>query len=169
MSDQGEASVKDDQHHRDSCTFSVQIAKQFLTFAAAGIAFLVGIALKAQCPLSNCWFWTGASLIASMAFGLFYLMSVVAHVNQEKNYDVYTMPLKFLAGIQIVAFACAVVLLGVVTLRTINAFKPEGRADSPNVSIQLQHKTIQLTVPDSKRALVKIAGEDADITLEPSP
>lgn len=169
MSDQDEVSVKNDQHLRDSCTFSVQIAKQFLTLAAAGIAFLVGIALKAQCALSSYWYWTGFCLIASMAFGLFYLMSVVAHVNQSKNYDVYTIPLKLFAVAQIVAFACAVVLLGTVTLQAINVSKSEGRLDSPNVSIQLQQKTIQLTVPESKRAVVKIEGNDADITLEPSP
>ena len=169
MEEEREISAKDEQHHRDSCTFSLEIAKQFLTFGVAGVAFVVGMALKSQYVVDSSWYWVSACMVVSVTFGLLYLMSVVSHVNQCKNYDVYTGVLKWFALIQIVAFVCALALLAVITLRTVDTTSSDGNIDKPNVTIQLEQKTVQLTVPDNKKALIKITGNDAEITLAPHP
>ena len=169
MEEEREILAKDKQHHRDSCTFSLEIAKQFLTFGVAGVAFVVGMALNSKCAVNSSWYWASGCLVLSVTFGLLYLMSVVAHVNQDKNYDVYTGALKWFAIIQIVAFVCALALLAVITLRTVGTTSNGGNIVKPNVIIQLEQKTVQLTVPDNKKALIKITGNDAEITLVPPP
>jgi hypothetical protein len=162
-----EMPTKNEQHHRDSCTYSVEIAKQFLAFGVAGVGFVIGMALKYECSIGPSWYWTGGLFIASIACGLLYLMSVVAHVNQCNNYDVYTGLLKCFSLLQIVIFVCALVLLTVITLRIVGTIKD--KVDKPNVSIQFEKKSLELTIPDTKRATIKITGNDAEVIFDPLP
>ncbi|MCX6339977.1 MAG: hypothetical protein NTX71_08665 [Candidatus Aureabacteria bacterium] len=164
MTDVSPKSIKDGQHHRDSCAYSVEIAKQFLTLGSAGVAFVVGMALQSQCTVNVSWYWASGFLIASVGFGLLYLGSVVAHVNQHHNYDVYTGILKWLAVLQILSFVCALVLLGVITLHTIGTGQSSGKIDKPNVDIQLKQKSVKLVIPEKRAPRLR-----SQVTMPTSP
>jgi len=167
MDEKKEHVTKDEQHHRDSCSYSVDISKQFLSFGVAGVGFIIGMAFKSEYLISPAWYWTGSLFIASIACGLLYLMSVVAHVNQCKNYDVYTGLLKSFSLLQIVIFILALVLLTVITLQMVGSI--DNKINKPNVSIQFDKKSIELLIPDTKKATIKITGNDAEVIFEPLP
>jgi hypothetical protein len=118
-----------DQHQKDSCSYAVEIAKQFLTLASAGLAFLVGLALSAQGPVSWLWYLCAALLLISIGAGLAFVMSVVAHVNQEKRYDVYTGMLKRYSLVQIGSFFGAVILLALILFSLLGAKSNIARTD----------------------------------------
>ncbi|BCS96649.1 hypothetical protein DSLASN_22810 [Desulfoluna limicola] len=160
--------TKNGQHHRDSCNYSIEIAKQFLTIATAGVAFLVGMALKSQCSVTASWYWASGCLIASVMFGLIYLMSVVAHVNQSDNYDVYTSPLKIFSALQILSFLIALVLVGFITLRSVtHKSNPADLTRDINVQIQLKEKNIRLYIPKGRRAEISTKDDDVSIYYYP--
>jgi hypothetical protein len=167
MCEKAEDPILNDEHHKDSCTISVQVSKQFLTFAATGLAFLIGIAIKAQCNLDGYWYLSGFSLVLSMLLGLFYLMSVVAHINQCKNYNVYALPLKVMSTLQIIAFALAVAFLAIVTQKVISSSKPPNINSAPNVSIETDTKKVHFNISALQKSSIKLIGSDIEILIEP--
>jgi heme/copper-type cytochrome/quinol oxidase subunit 2 len=160
--------VKASQSHKDSCAYSIEIAKQFLTLASAGVAFVVGMAIKAECAVTASWFWSSGLLIASVAFGLLYIMSVVAHINQSDNYDVYTPMLKVLSALQILTFIVSLIIVGIIILNTFTSSSAKVKANSQSsLEVTGSEKTIKLSVSEKTKASIKITGDDAEIFIEP--
>lgn len=104
------------QKHKDSCAYAVEIAKQFLTFAAGGIAFVVALSQSSSSRHPCILLATFLLLAMSTFFGLLYLMSLVGHIRSHNCYDVFTGKLRSLAITQILAFVAGVLLLGSILL-----------------------------------------------------
>jgi len=117
--------TQDRQHLIDSCKLSTEISKQFITLAAAGVAFLVGLSLSdADSPVL--FSVALASLAISVLFGLLFLMMVVGNVNKGKDFDVYALHLRIMATLQIMLFLVAFGCLGwfVVTKKLLTPIAP---------------------------------------------
>lgn len=95
---------------KDSCSYSIEVAKQFLTYAASGIAFALALNYTASSPALKIIIL--GLFVFSLIFGLLYIMSLVAHINQSKNYDVYTGQLRFFSIAQILFIFAGIILLG---------------------------------------------------------
>jgi hypothetical protein len=104
----------DEQHHKDACSYGVEIAKQFITLASAGIAFVVGVATAGGSGVRAFYVSTVIVLAVSLACGLLYLMNVVGRIHSDNDYNVYSIGLRVLAALQIVAFMLGVVILALI-------------------------------------------------------
>lgn len=145
--------------HKDSCQYAVDTAKQFLSLAAAGVAFVVGLVMAGATSAVQPYYWAAGLFVASVLFGLIFVMSVVAHVNQCNNYDVYTPVLKFLSLVQIICFVAATVVVTFVVL------KPEGQqiatfSDRPDVTVIAGSRQISHKLPDGGAVRIKVSGND---------
>lgn len=114
-----------DQKHKDACQYSVDVAKEFLGLAAAGVAFVIGLIFAGDAPFTKrAVFWSLGSLAVSLLLGWLYLMNVVSSIAQYDNYNVYQPRRRFLAGFQIVAFLVAVGVLADATRSLIQRTRP---------------------------------------------
>jgi len=57
------ADTCNENHHRDSCQYSVDIAKQFITLAAGGVAFIVGLAMATSTTIPQSFYWVTSLFI----------------------------------------------------------------------------------------------------------
>jgi hypothetical protein len=147
--------ANNEQHHRDSCLYSVEIAKQFIALAIGGVAFVVATAI-ASTNVPNTFFWSATLFVVSIGFGLGYVMSVIAHINKAENYDVYTVQLKFIAAIQMLTFFASVVLLVYVVLWKLNNNAKLPSVNGPTISVisgnntltqqQVSNKDVEITI-----------------------
>ena len=154
-----------DEHHKDSCEYAVGIANQFLTLATAGLAFVVALALASETSLSTIWYWCGGLLAASVLAGLLFTMSVVAHVNQEAKYDVYTGMLKAFSLAQILSFLGAIVLLAIIVIQLIPVKQHSKRTD---LHIRAGDKEIRQQIPDNVTLSINIStGNLINIEMKP--
>lgn len=124
-------------HLKDSCSYSVEVSKQFLTFAAGGVAFLVATALAPASRITPLFYWSFGAFVLSILFGLAYIMQVVGHINRDRNYDVYSGRLRACSALQLLTTLCGATLLGVVVFRLL----PERASDSAVVNGVLEVKT----------------------------
>ncbi|NIR49256.1 hypothetical protein GWO43_12305 [candidate division KSB1 bacterium] len=112
---------------RTLCSYNVEISKQFLTLASAGVAFVVGLAISNSQIINGLFYITVTCLVLSILLGLVFIMSVVAHISSEENYDVYSKQLRTLAMVQMVGFFFGIILLGYFFINSIR--------ESPSTSI----------------------------------
>jgi len=108
-----------DHPGKDACSFAVDLAKLFLTYAAAGLAFVLGLATKEN-AVSIATYSSFASLALSMGMGLLFIMSVVGRVGRDSNYDVYSGTPRVLAALQILLFLVGVALLALCAFHLIH-------------------------------------------------
>lgn len=146
----------DNQRVKDACSFAVEIAKQFITLAAAGIAFVVGLAMSGKSPVLWVHIAVISALSASVLFGLVFLMSVVGHIHKSGSYDIYAGHLKAVAAIQIVLFLLSVVGLGDLVRREAAVNKADSIA---SLEVSSNGKIVKYSVPP---------GAAARVNLEPS-
>jgi len=157
-----------DTHLKDSCSYSVETAKQFLTFGAGGLAFVAALALAPDGSISSLHYWCFGVFTASVGLGLLYIMSVVGHINQHQNYDVYTTRLRCLSGLQILAVLGGVVLLGVLVFHTIRT-RHVPPISGATLEVSAAGRSIRYGVPQGAVVAVKVsqAGE-FDLRIEAS-
>jgi hypothetical protein len=153
------ADACNENHHRDSCQYSVDIAKQFITLAAGGVAFIVGLATASTTTAPYSFYWVTGLFIFSIAMGLIYAMSVVAHVNKTQNYNVYTPQLKALASLQILSFLFGVIFLSYAVLWKLDNKKEQNAEDKSNLEIVVSGKQIKYTVDKETKINLKIASD----------
>jgi len=157
------------EKHKESCKYSIEISKQFITLSSAGIAFIVGLAIAPNTDVSNYYYLAGGSCLLSICFGLIYIMSAIAHINKHENYDVYTSHLRFFSTFQILFFLVGVVfLIGIVNTKInekpVNGISPS----SYNLHLRSGDKEIkQLVGANSK--LEVLLSEDGNIKLTVEP
>lgn len=153
-------------HHKDACSYSVEIAKQFITLSSAGIAFVVGLALAK--PTAALWQYYAAilALTLSVGCGLAYLMNVVGHIGREQNYDIYTKRLTIIAVVQIAMFFVAVFVLGKIVYERIAG--PTRSVQTPTLIIRIGDRSVGYTLPDDREATIVVQPNDAvSVTLAP--
>ncbi len=124
------------QNYKDSCQYSVELSKQFITLSSAAVAFIIGLAISAELKSNESVYWSISLFIGSLAVGLIYIMSVVGHINKSKNYDVYHSALKYIAVLQIIFFLVGATILVYVLI---------GKVQSNNASSQ-SHNTLEVTI-----------------------
>jgi hypothetical protein len=108
---------------KDSCQYAMELIKQFLTFSAAGIAFVVGL-VYADKPgkLSGCYVAVSLGLLGlSILSGWLAFMSIVGKVNKRRSYDVYERQIQLFSVFQILLFCAGVLTLFFPTLQTARA------------------------------------------------
>ena|SRR6202049_704573 len=152
--------------HKDSCSYSVEVAKQFITLSSAGIAFIVGIALTAS-QSANWQYYTAIALLAgSMVAGLMYLMSVVGHIHAENNYDVYTAGLKTIAIFQILLFFLAILILAkIVYERSTVATHPA----ASSLEVDIAGKKVRYVIPSASSVTLTVKpNNEIQLALEPT-
>jgi hypothetical protein len=157
-------------HHKDACSYGVDLAKQFLTLASAGIAFIVGLILSTPKMIPFGWLIIILLLLAaSMAFGLLFLMSVVGFIGRRAGYDVYTLRFRVLASVQIATFLLPIVLIGWFTLNYVA--DTAQTLDTPPVRLKISAdgKTIEQPVfPQSDIELVVNKGAGFKFRVRPA-
>lgn len=161
----------DGDNHKNSCNYSVDLSKQFLTYAAAGVAFLVASVLAAPSQVDWLSYTSFSSFGFSMAFGLLFVMSVVGHIAKTSNYDVYTPVLRAFSGLQIFAFVVGIVCLGIVVVRKSSAShqRPMPLSDS-TLEITIGPKLLRHTIPLGSSIHIKVtAANEVDVTVQTPP
>jgi hypothetical protein len=117
---------------KDSCTFALDLIKQFLTFSAAGIAFVLGIVSSGKSAAFTPFYvsWSVGLLVASVACGLLSFMCIVGNVKDHQSYDIDDAWVKGLTMFQILIFCAGVAVLFFPTLQTARAQQvaPSGAA-----------------------------------------
>jgi hypothetical protein len=116
----------DDQRHKDACEYAVGLSEKFLTLAAAGIAFIVGLVFAKE----------GAGLVSlspgvlrsalivfgvSIFLGWLFLMNVVGSLATKNDYRVYNNAKQWLCLLQILAAFSGIGLLGYFTFHAIGS------------------------------------------------
>jgi hypothetical protein len=116
-------SLKDSSTSKDSCTYALDLIKQFLTFSAAGIAFVLGV-VSAGKPSSFSPLFVTLSvglLAVSVACGLLSFMCIVGNVKDHQSYDIDDPSVKWLAVFQILLFCGGVAVLFLPTFQAAKA------------------------------------------------
>lgn len=164
----GTKNNKAQDKHKDSCKYSIEISKQFLTLSSAGIAFVVGLAMARSITVSNSFYWSVGLFAVSVAVGLFYVMSVVAHINQDDNYNVYTTTPRCLALIQIVTFLAAISVLGFIILSEDRNSKQ--MPATSDLELSVGSKSIKHRIPTNTVIKIHITDKDeVDFQISPAP
>lgn len=153
----------DCDHHKDSCTYSVDIAKQFITLGSAGAAFVVAAAVAPGASVGAGHYWVFGFFAGCVGLGLLYTMSVVGHIQQDKNYNVYSAQLRILAILQIVAFLIGLVLL--VTIIGINKSSTPKQSTLPTFRMKTSKGDVEQLIPNGQGFEVKIE-ENGAVTLQ---
>ena len=130
---------------KDGCNYSLDLSKQFITFAAGGLAFVVGLA-TAEASRPSLWLTLPAliSFAASMLAGLVFHMKVTGNVATERNYDAFDPALTLLAKIQMLLFAFGVLILGVITV--MNSMGSAGK-DSKKDLLRIESSQGAINIP----------------------
>ncbi len=152
----GDTESDPNSHLKDSCSYSVETAKQFLTFGAGGLAFVVGLALTPDFKTSDCVFWAFAVFTLSIVLGLLYIMSVVGHISKKKNYNVYTPWLRWVCGLQILAVVAGVICLGSIVLSTLRSRHAPGLTTG-DFQLTAAGHTVRYPVPGGAVVAVEIS------------
>lgn len=154
-------------HLKDSCTYSIETAKQFLTFGAGGLAFLVGLALSPDATNGMLVYSTFMLFTASIVLGLLYIMSVVGHISKQKNYDVYTPLLRWFSGLQILMVLSGVICLGFVVLSAMS--RPRTSSRQTTLEITSAGRVVRYDVPQHAVVGVDISQSgDVHLRIEPA-
>ena len=104
---------------KDSCTYAMELTKQFLTLSAAGIAFVVGLvyADKPGKLSATAVGWSLCLFGFSILCGWFFLMRMTGKINKKQSYDIYEPFAQLTSILQIVFFCLGVVALFCPTLK----------------------------------------------------
>lgn len=163
----------DSSQLKDSCSYAVEIAKQFLTLACASIAFVIGLATAHPSLISSCKIWLALVMLAvSVLAGLVFLMKVVGHINGENDYNIYGQGFRWLAIIQIGLFAASLVFVGFIALQSIAEapVKTVAVALPAQLKITFAGKTVEHPVyPHSAVEIDLKKGDDFKLTVQPKP
>jgi uncharacterized membrane protein YczE len=152
--------ICNDDHYKDSCKYSIEIAKQFITLASGGVAFVVGLLISSNKVASYLFYWLSGSFILSIGFGLIYVMSTIAHINKEQNYNVYSPKLKFLAATQIIFFIIGLILLVYTVLWKLESKIEKQNIDSLCVEINLKDNKITYKNVKQTNTELNVSGND---------
>jgi hypothetical protein len=108
---------------KDSCTYALDLIKQFLTFSAAGIAFVLGVVTAGKGPGFSPTFvaWSVGLLVASAACGLLSFMCIVGNVKGDQSYNIDDASVKRFAIFQILLFCAGVAVLFLPTFQLAKA------------------------------------------------
>ena len=158
-----------ENRHKESCGYSIQISKQFITLASAGIAFVVGLAIAPNTAISSFYYWTGGCCFFSICFGLIFIMSTIAHINKNDNYNVYTPQLRFLAFMQITLFLVGIIVLSQILFNKIDGNSHQSiKSANTNFSIKSGNKEINHFLNEkNKPDLVVSESGKIDLTVTP--
>lgn len=143
-------------HAKDSGALSTEVAKQFISLALGGVAFVTGLVFSGKAEislgsLSVIYICFGSSSI----FGLLFLMNRVALISQDGKYDPFAGLPRTFSTIQILAFLAGVVWLSVLTVKEISEINQP--ADSRVLEIMVDEDTVRYPVPDSGRIEVVVS------------
>jgi len=156
--------------HKASCQYGVDISKQFITLASAGIAFVAGLVVSRKVELTFAQTIGLFSFLGfSIAWGLLFLMGVIGHINKSDNYNVYTCSLRIMASLQILFFIVGVVILGHATIIIAK--------NKPPISPKPQTSFLEIKIGDKEikhhifeRSLIEIEmKKDDDLRLKILP
>jgi hypothetical protein len=158
-----------EQHHKDACAYSVEIAKQFITMASAGIAFVVGVAIAAEGRYRG-WFIAALVLLGlSLFIGIGYIMNIVGAIHVGNDYDVYSPRLRWVATIQMLLFLFALVVLGKLVLYSVKSDVPAVPAGvTTTIDIVANGRTTKYELP-AGRTVVVTSKPNGEITLAVAP
>jgi len=156
--------------HKASCQYGVDISKQFITLASAGMAFVAGLVVSKKAGLTfSQTVYLFSFLGLSIAFGLFFLMRVIGHINKSDNYNVYTISLRILASFQIILFIFGASILGYATIN-IAKNKPSITDKSPASFLEIKIDNREIKQPVFEGSLVEIEmTKDNDLKLKVLP
>ncbi len=130
---------------KESAKLGIDVAKQFLTLALGGLAFIVGWVMAGKTVISSALAVCCVVLFGiSVLFGLLFLMCAVGHINKDQNYNVYTPTLRFLSSLQILLFMVGVALLAVMTFTKVISSQVHGSA--AELEIKMPGKEIRQPV-----------------------
>jgi len=116
--------LPNDTRYKDACQYAVGMSEKFLTLAAAGVAFVVGLVFaKENSPsvqLSPLVLeWSLGLFGVSILLGWMFLMNVVGKVAADNDYRIYNNAKQWLCLLQIVTALSGIGLLGFCTFQII--------------------------------------------------
>jgi len=123
------------ENKKDSCNYAVELVKQFLTLATAGIAFVVGLvfAEKSGKLSSAIVGWSLLFFGLSIVCGWLCFMRLVGKINRDDNYEVFEPFAQLTSLLQILLFCGGIAVLVPATLHKARS--------SPTVQIQQNQPT----------------------------
>jgi outer membrane protein OmpA-like peptidoglycan-associated protein len=132
------------QHLRDSCQYAIDLTKQFLTFAAAAVAFVIGLISAGH---QNGIFYLGFSVFillllgASMFAGVRCLMMIVGEMHTDRTYDIYRKSVLTPARYQVLFLAAGIFFLAIDVVLMV-CLPPGSRSQEvPSAAISVAQPT----------------------------
>jgi hypothetical protein len=142
-----------DDFAKKAADTSLDLAKQFLTLAFAGIAFAVGLSFNTPGAVTTrvLW-WVIGSFGASAALGLVFLMHFVSLVGVSRSYNIYGRFPRLLSILQIVLMIFGAVLLVAIIRRHSVAAAPV--THTIQIKLDAQH-SVSYPVDQDKNLVVE--------------
>ncbi|MBC8032294.1 MAG: hypothetical protein H7Z16_19580 [Pyrinomonadaceae bacterium] len=161
MNDQPKNSADDKvaTKYQDSSKLAIDISKQFLTLAIAGIGFVIGMLISEPPRLPTIYlYWALIPLLVSVGLALLFLMGVVSQISRRNNYDIYSIKPRALAVLQILFFVGAIVALGVAT---INITRSNSATHDPSIlEVKFGEHHVKRTVSVPSDVTVQITSDN---------
>ena len=145
------------EQHKDSCNYSVDLSKLFITLSVAGIGFVVSQVISADS--GNKIFLDYLAIILfgiSTATGLVFLMGVIGHINRDANYDVYTTFHRIMSLFQIIMFLAGI---GIVAWLTFDRHAHQSKSEIPSITIRINNKIIEQQIVNPKDISIEIQSD----------
>lgn len=116
---------KDSEHLKKACEYAIDLIKQFLTLAAAGIAFVVGLVFSDQADLlkSGPVQWSLILFALSLLCGWTCYMNIIGRISKKSDYDIYHGFAQTMSIMQIILFAAAIGVLFNPTIKNAGHHK----------------------------------------------
>ena len=139
---------------KDGCSYSLDLTKQFITLASAGVAFVLGLAsAEATRPPFLLVLSVLLAMTASVLFGLACHARITGLIAKSNRYDAYDPIYLKLAKVQLGSFASGFVLLAVFTL--LGVWKG-AKEETPPEILHIRHGESRITVPLSNAVEFRI-------------
>jgi hypothetical protein len=157
------------EHFKNSCSYSVEVAKQFLTFGAGGIAFLVAMILTPPSSLTTWHYVAFGAFALSVLLGFLYIMGVVGHIAQNENYNVYSPALRTFCALQMVFFFAGILVLGYLVVGKVRSAATAAPSAGSSIQITMGDKKVQYPIAASAAVHVTITTTNIDLQVQPPP
>jgi hypothetical protein len=126
-------SPKSDPQQQNACGYAIQMANGFITLAAAGVAFVVGLVFSEKAPAADPLLLRCALVLfgTSTLLGWLFVMRMTGKIAGRNDYTIYKDFAQAASLFQILLFAAGICLLGILLWRKTARADP-GMMNQPN-------------------------------------
>jgi hypothetical protein len=153
-----------DDCRKKATELGFDLTKQFLTLAFAGIAFVVGLSFNTPDSVSSLMLWLVVGTFgASVVLGLLFLIHGVSLLgDQTTAFDIYTLSLRVLSGLQI-----GLMVVGTIMLLSVLRMRPSKNDLLTGSSVEIKvgpQQSMHYPIDSKKHLTIEFEGGKVTVT-----